>query len=88
MKSLFITLAFILSGCTRTYHGAITEYDSDNQPIVRYTFESNQPMLMRAGNLESDSRIKPLVESLMLELGYKKETGGNYSDNDSFNWGK
>ncbi len=88
MKSLFIILAFILSSCTHTYHGAITEYDPDNQPIVRYIFESNQPMLMRAGNLESDSRIKPLVESLMLELGYKKETGGNYSDNDSFNWGK
>lgn len=85
---LWIATIIIFSGCS--YQGTITKYGPDDQLLARYTFESNQPMLMKAGDLQSDSRIKPLIESLMLELGYKKETGhgDSISDNDNFNWGE
>lgn len=82
---LFITVILIFSSCT-PYNGSISEYDANNKLVVRYEFTSNQPMLMKAGDLKSDSRIKPLVESLMLELGYQKNTGEGYDYTDNSSW--
>jgi len=75
MKNLFICLPLMIALLGCRYDGSISQYDSGGKLVARWEFKSSQPIMMKAGGLESDSRTKPLIESLMLDLGYNKNSG-------------
>jgi len=75
MLIIVLTVLVSLGGCAQTYVGTIFEYDGEGQLVKKWRVESNQPMLLEAGEIKGDSRTKPLFESLGMDLGFYKYRG-------------